>query len=576
MKLDVTKIFPSSQIEALLLDKVNGAEEGIRVGEISDMLVENDSIVPLMEEWVKRVEAVKDELRRLEKVTKHPVQESVYSMLQHERGLTFEEYKELFYVNTQDNTNWTKYQGFRLFNIISERLRLQFINKYTPDAEGYVQALMKANLSVMSFFLGGRLKAKIPLSDLFAHTHIVAPSGWGKSELMKSLFYELASKYQKYSFIVIDPHGKLAEEIKCLHISNEKDRVIYVHPFLKEGYFPCFNVFDIKHTTTQELAYTNDQILISMNEILVDKITQVGQGLVNKCVSFLLSRGNSTLMDFHDLLTLKEPILKEAQEYSEYFGDEFIKGDARSRKAVYDRLYLLIKPPVNDNILGGNSTFQLENAMNSGKIILFNLNGLGAPTKEAYGKFLTSYIKSLAAKRDTKNPLPTFLFIDECHKMVSGAVEDLLEEMRKYGIALVLAHQHLEQLDTHVNSVLNNTAVKIVGGDKPKEIQTITGLDKSDPSLKKYYYYLKVRGHTVLKIKSPSYLINNPNFEMTQEEEAAFDKYQLSKYYKVAGQTKTERIPRKEGDPASPPPSKSTNKPPFDLFLGDDGDSTDK
>jgi hypothetical protein len=213
--------------------------------------------------------------------------------------------------------------------------------------------------------------------------------------------------------------------------------------------------------------------------------------------------------------------------------------------------------------------------MNSGKIVLFNLNGLGAPTKEAYGKFLTSYIKSLAAKRDTDNPLPTFLFIDECHKMVSGAIEDLLEEMRKFGIALVLAHQHLHQLGEHSDSLLHSTAVKIVGGDKQKEISYLTGLDKIDKNLKKFYYYLKVRGHTVLKIKSPSFLINNPSFEMTSQEEQIFDNYQLSKYYKVSGQTKVERVPRKEGDPASPP-SNQSNKPPFDLFLGHDGDSTNQ
>lgn len=575
MKIDVAKIITEAEIEAILLGKREENGEDIGMGEVIDLSHTTEGLISVMTEWVHRIENRIKGLERLEQLTQVKTPPERFDLLKHERGLTYEEYLELFHTPIDERLNLIKFAGFRFFNLFTERIRLRFINSNTPDAEGYVQALLKANLSVMSFFLGGRLKAKIPLSDLFAHTHIVAPSGWGKSELMKSLFYELASKYSKYSFIVIDPHGKLAEEIKRLHISTEKDRVIYIHPFLKEGYFPCFNVFDIKHTTTQELAYTNDQILISMNEILVDKITQIGQGLVNKCVSFLLSRGDSNLMDFHDLLTLKEPILKEAQEYSEYFGDEFTKGDARSRKAVHDRLFLLIKPPVNENILGSNSTFQLEDAMNSGKIILFNLNGLGAPTKEAYGKFLTSYIKSLAAKRDTKNPLPTFLFIDECHKMVSGAVEDMLEEMRKYGIALVLAHQHLEQLDTHVNSVLHNTAVKIVGGDKAKEIQTITGLDKSDLSLKKYSYYLKVRGHTVLKIKSPSYLINNPNFEMTKEEEAAFDKFQLSKYYKVVGQTKVERIPRKEGDPASPP-SNQSNKPPFDLFLGHDGDSTDK
>jgi hypothetical protein len=100
-------------------------------------------------------------------------------------------------------------------------------------------------------------------------------------------------------------------------------------------------------------------------------------------------------------------------------------------------------------------------------------------------------------------------------------------------------------------------------------------LSKDQISLKDYEYYLKIRGRTVLKIKSPSFLINNPTFEMTSQEEQIFDNYQLSKYYKVSGQTKVERVPRKEGDPASPP-SNQSNKPPFDLFLGHDGDSTNQ
>lgn len=547
-------------------------ENSIPIGDLSE--IEFDSVSKFCNIWTKRV----DKLIALDKLA-HGHHTEYSDLLANIRGFTFSEYSEMFNMSISEE-EFMFYPIFRVFaskkgSIRTNKQRTDFINKYQYENESYLTCLNESGFkNVMDFFLGGRLKAKIPLSDLFSHTHIVAPPGWGKSEIMKTLFYELAQKYPKYSFVIIDPHGKLVKEIKRLHICT-KDRVVYIHPFFKEGYFPCFNVFDIKHASIQELAYTNDQILISMNEVLVDKVTQIGEGLVNKCVSFLLSRGRSTLMDFHDLLTLKEPILSEAKEYSEYFMDEFIKGDSRSRKAVYDRLYLVVKPPVNDNILGGQSTFDLEKAMNSGKIVLFNLNGLGAPTKQAYGKFLTSYIKSLAAKRDTDNPLPTFLFIDECHKMVSGSLEDLLEEMRKYGIALVLAHQHLHQLGEHSDSLLHSTAVKIVGGDKQKEISYLTGLDKIDKNLKKFYYYLKVRGHTVLKIKSPSYLINNTDFEMTKEEEAAFDNYQLSKYYKVSGQTKVERVPRKEGDPASPP-SNQSNKPPFDLFLGNDGDSTDK
>ncbi|MDX2133595.1 MAG: DUF87 domain-containing protein [Saprospiraceae bacterium] len=579
MKLDVTKIFPSSQIEALLLDKVNESDGGIGVGEISDILVESDAIVPLMEEWVKRIEAVKDELRRLEGVTKHPVQESVYSMLQHERGLTFEEYKELFYINTQDNTNWTKYQGFRLFNIISERLRLQFINKYTPDAEGYVQALMKANLSVMSFFLGGRLKAYLPLPKLKMHSYIVAPTGSGKSELIRAIFYELQKKYEKFSFVLIDPHGDLAKKVKRFHLNVDKERVIYIDPFLKDGYSPTFNVFDVGEKSIKNLSHTAEQIIISFEEVLSREGGELSESMVNmleKSIYFLLERDGSTLVDLADLLNAQPDILQEAIEYSEYFNERFLKTEKRSRDALLYRVERLLNSPALKPLVAGQSTFSLEKSLNSGKVIIFNLGELGEMTQAAFGKFLVANIKSLVRKRDPEKSLPTFVFIDECQNLVSGSFEYILSQLRKYGLHLILANQYVNQLGEQVEAVKKNTAIKIVGGDEADDIKAMITLPKDQISLKDYEYYLKIRGRTPLKIKSPSFLINNPDFEMTSQEEQVFDKYQLSKYYKVVGQTKTERIPRKEGDPASPPPSKSTNKPPFDLFLGDDGDSTDK
>lgn len=247
MKIDVAKIISLSEVEAILMGKEDGHPENIALGEVADLTSSDFGVINLIEEWVRRIDQKIYDLKRIEQLSNVSLDQSYFKMLSHERAVTFNEYQEIFYtsISGTEDIQWIRYPGFRFFNIITERQRLHFTTSNTQDGEGYIQAIKKANLSIMGFFLGGSIKAKAPLNDLFAHTHILAPSGWGKSELMKALFYELATKYPKYSFIVIDPHGKLAEEIKRLHFCADKERVIYVHPFFKEGFFPCFNVFDM-------------------------------------------------------------------------------------------------------------------------------------------------------------------------------------------------------------------------------------------------------------------------------------------------------------------------------------------
>ncbi|MEZ4924806.1 MAG: DUF87 domain-containing protein [Saprospiraceae bacterium] len=578
MKLDIKKVLNVETLIPKVLGLTEDVSELIELGETSQLYQQPEVIVELMEVWTNRVEELIIYLKKVEIVTQKHISKSRLDYLHFERGLNYTEYKEIFYTDTS-NIKFSDFKGFRFFNIITERQRLRFINAYTPDAEGYVQALMKANLSVMSFFLGGRLKAYLPLPKLKMHSYIVAPTGSGKSELLRAIFYELQKKYEKFSFVLIDPHGDLAKKVKRFHFNVDKERVVFIDPFLKDGYSPTFNVFDVGEKSIKNLSHTAEQIIISFEEVLSREGGELSESMVNmleKSIYFLLERDDSTLLDLAELLNAQPDILQEAIEYSEYFNERFLKTEKRSRDALLYRVERLMNSPALKPLVAGQSTFSLEKSLNSGKVIIFNLGELGEMTQAAFGKFLVANIKSLVRKRDPEKALPTFVFIDECQNLVSGSFEYILSQLRKYGLHLILANQYVNQLGEQVEAVKKNTAIKIVGGDEADDVKAMITMPKDQVSLKDYEYYLKIRGRTVLKIKSPSYLINNPDFEMTPQEEAAFDKYQLSKYYKVAGQTKPQRIPRKEGDPASPPPSKSTNKPPFDLFLGDDGDSTDK
>ena len=577
MKIDVVKIITEHEIETILLGEIAQSQEEIYLGEIVDTTLATEGIVSVMAEWSRRIENRLLGLEKLKEITAQNIDPGLHELLKYERGITLEEYLEIFYTSLDENTNLNKYIGFRFFNILNERVRLRFINTHAPDAEGYVQALMKTNLSIMGFFSGGRLKAYLPLSKLKMHSYIIAPTGSGKSELIRAIFYELQKKYDKFSFVLIDPHGDLAKKVKRFHLNSDLERVIYIDPFFKDGYSPTFNVFDVGEKSIKNLSHTAEQIIISFEEVLSREGGELSESMVNmleKSIYFLLERDCSTLLDLAGLLNAQPDILQEAIEYSEYFNERFLKTEKRSRDALLYRIERLLNSPALKPLVAGQSSFNLEKSLNSGKVIIFNLGELGEMTQAAFGKFLVANIKSLVRKRDPEKALPTFVFIDECQNLVSGSFEYILSQLRKYGLHLILANQYVNQLGDQVEAVKKNTAIKIVGGDESDDIKAMITLPKDQITLKDYEYYLKIRGRTPLKIKSPSFLINNPRFELTSQEEQDFDKYQLLRYYKVAGQSSKERQPRKEDYTTLKP--KQANKPPFDLFLGNDGDSTDQ
>lgn len=550
--------------------------DGIPAGEVTSFEFEN--IEKFYTIWTLRIE----KLIKLAKDTKGDYTQRL-GHLAKIRGFTYEEYAALFnsFIAPENFPFYPIFSilGAKKGGVSTEKQRADFTHKYQHDEDSYIKCLLEnGGKDVLDFFFGGRLKAYLPLPKLKMHSYIVAPTGSGKSELIRTIFYELQSRYEKFSFVLIDPHGDLAKKIKRFHSNINHNRVIYFDPFLKDGYFPTFNIFDVGDKSIKNLAHTAAQIIKSFEEVLSREGGELSESMVNmleKSIYFLLERESSTLFDLANLLDAKPEILSEAIEYSDYFNERFLKTEKRSRDALLYRIERLLNSPSLRPLIAGESTFNLEKALNSGKVIIFNLGELDEMTQAAFGKFLVANIKSLVRKRDPETAIPTFVFIDECQNLVSGSFEYILSQLRKYGLHLILANQYVNQLGEQVEAVKKNTAIKIIGGDDPEDIKAMVTLPKDKITLKDYEYYLKIRGRTIIKIKSPSYLINNPDFEMTKAEEAAFDNYQLSKYYKVSGQTKVERVPRKEGDPASPP-SNQSNKPPFDLFLGHDEDSTNQ
>jgi hypothetical protein len=105
--------------------------------------------------------------------------------------------------------------------------------------------------------------------------------------------------------------------------------------------------------------------------------------------------------------------------------------------------------------------------MDEAKILLVNLSKgeLGEDSANLLGALLVSTI-SLAAFSRSEVPetsrRPFFAYLDEFQNFTTLAVANMVSELRKYGVGLVLAHQHLNQLEPDVrHAVLGNVGTFI-------------------------------------------------------------------------------------------------------------------
>lgn len=410
-----------------------------------------------------------------------------------------------------------------------------------------------------------KLFSKFNLSDFKKHCYISGKSGSGKSELMKSLFYRLQRKSQKKrkkSLVLLDPHWDLAKSVKNFHINTKHDRVIYVDPYLKTGYTPTINPFQILDKNEYTIEITSQYLVQVFQELIPDSIfSNQMEALLYPCISVLLSKGNCSLEDLQ--VFMNDELNYEFVEFwkksantthSQFFTHEFynpIYKKTKSSLAV--KIQSLLNSSTFYNLITGESTVHFEQAIEEWKIIIFNLakGKMGVEASEVFGRFLIAIIQSIAQKRvhqSWKRRKDTFLFIDEFQNYVSPSIELILKETRKFGLYLVLANQTLWDIrqSTILYNLLNNTEVKLIWRNGVETLSKLSKeigikLDKLQ-KMKKFRFYMKSGDKTPVLIKTVSAL-SSRLFKLKNDEITDLNTYQINKYYKQISEMDFQKTP---------------------------------
>lgn len=365
--------------------------------------------------------------------------------------------------------------------------------EYTPTFQGYVAYLCDLDARFSDEIQKLARPSTFPEDGRKEHTLIVAPTNWGKSELIKALAYHHVQRGDA-AVIVLDPGGDLAKQIARWPELGE--RLVYVEPELKAGMTVGINPLDGAGLDERGRNHVAEILAMAIDDIVAAPLSQNMINLALNCATVLLSVPDATLADMslmvrpvvRGVAARNKPIeaktandarwdtlMAVAQSYrrpsvATFFREEFVAEHYEStRGALRARLRGLLSRIDLEGMIDGPATLRLEDAVNARKVILVNLAKFGPDASAAVGRLLVAAIAGLARRRAElpagAERVPIHLFVDEASTMVSQQMVRALAELRKYGLHLTLAQQvggagfSKEQRDV----LFKNTGIKFIG-----------------------------------------------------------------------------------------------------------------
>lgn len=320
----------------------------------------------------------------------------------------------------------------------------------------------------------------IPPGPRSRHTHIIGRPGMGKSMLMEAMILDDIRK--GHGVAVIDPHGDMVERLLRLIGEEHVDRVIHFDPG-DPVWIPLWN--PLYRRPGQDIDHVADNLVSAMKGIVTHGWGERLEHFLRLAFFSLLHLPQPKLLDVADLLrkdpaegrNVRQEILevltnREARRFWEKDFMSYNKADLFPPKHKLSKL--LVGGGVAEMLSQPESRFDLQAIMDNRNVLLVDLSKLGTETRNTLGSFLLSmfYVASLARSGVPPEMREDFhIYCDEAHRFATDALEDTLDEARKYGVSLTLAHQHRSQFSREKIDALSSAGT------------TITfNVDKSDAS----------------------------------------------------------------------------------------------
>src|SRR5438093_2926169 len=312
----------------------------------------------------------------------------------------------------------------------------------------------------------------IKQADRRAHTYLIGKTGTGKSTLLQNLAQQDIQCGR--GLALLDPHGDLVERlVEGVPEERQPDCIYFnvpdvAHPL---GFNPLESVAPIR----RPLAASG--LLEVFKKIWMDTWGPRLEHILRNALLALLDQPEATLEGVLRLLddrtfrrnamnhvanaAVRDFWLREYESYPARFRVEAIA-------PIQNKVGAFLTNPILHNIVTQpKSAFDLRRVMDEGKIVLVNLakGKIGEDVAALMGAMLVSK-SGLAALRRSDTPEENrrdfFVYLDEFQSFTTLSLANMLSELRKYRVGMILAHQYLSQLDLQVrDAILGNVGTMI-------------------------------------------------------------------------------------------------------------------
>lgn len=330
--------------------------------------------------------------------------------------------------------------------------------------------------SDISYFAHTNARARftrfgIRQADRLSHTYIVGATGVGKSTLLESLARQDLESGR--GFTLIDPHGDLVERV-AMHAAAAHRPVTYLDapdPTQPFGYNPLRRVRDDK------VPLAASGLLDTLKKLWPDAWGVRMEHVLRNALFALLERDGSMLPDILRLFADDEyraavvPRIRNGT-VRRFWTDEFENYPPRMRAEavapIQNKLGALLSDPMLYRILVAPKVdLHFRRVMDAGGVILVNLakGRIGEDSAMVLGGLLVSTIGLAALSRaetDQSERRPSFLYVDEFQTFTTLAFVNMMSELRKFGLGLVVSHQYLHQLDPDIRHAVFGNAATII------------------------------------------------------------------------------------------------------------------
>lgn len=333
---------------------------------------------------------------------------------------------------------------------------------------------------------------KVPLKTFTEHGFLFAKSGHGKTQTLRAI---AAEKFdQDCALFLIDGNGLFVKDID--RIKSIQHRLL----ILDAKRAPPLNFFKLRGGSREKQM----ELFFYLFKAIDQGLTERQSTMVAYLIDFMQAIPGANFMTLLEVCEAKElpqrQYLAHTPEITQrFFQNQFFSSDQlvkQTKNQIAQRLYTLVRNATFMAMFNAKeNVFDAYEAMQQKKVVIINTdrNALGDQGSAIFGRYILAQCLAAAFQRPDDERHLALIICDEAKAYLDDQSQKILSDARAFGLGLLLATQHPDQLPDAVRKeVVNNTSIKICGPttypvvsqlnrDLRCEVDFVMGMKKRDP-----------------------------------------------------------------------------------------------